>query len=59
MPPSKFSSLLAESATLISRNVGFLPEQIFGNKDQFKASLSSQPQQGGLKKMCLNMSPIM
>jgi hypothetical protein len=41
--PSKFRGLLPVYTTLISRNEGFPAEQVCGNKDQFKASLYSQP----------------
>jgi hypothetical protein len=40
-----------------SRNVRFPPEQVFGNKGHFKATPTSQPQKGGVKNVCLNISP--
>jgi hypothetical protein len=54
--PSKFSGLLAMYTTLICRNAGFSPKQVCGNKAQVEASLSSQPQEGGMKNMRLNIS---
>jgi hypothetical protein len=56
-PPSKVSGLLAVYTTLITRNVEFPPEQVCGNKDQFKASVSYQFLENRVKTMSLNISP--
>jgi hypothetical protein len=48
-PPSKFLGLVAVYTTVISRNEEFPPEEVSGNKDQFK-SLSSKPPQTQAEK---------